>query len=466
MKSTSSNLGAGCLILFGLPFAVIGTGVLIAFGRGLMRGGEMPVVLGIVGLVFSLAGYGLIFGSLAGRRRARREDELRARHPGQPWMWNEEWANRRVSDSNRGNTLFLWVLTIFWNAVSWPVLLVLPRELENGNWVVLVAAIFPVAGAILFGGAIRATLRALRFRRSALVLDRVPVPLGGTLRGRVEVPYEPLADASSIVVRLTAVKRVRSGKSTQESIVFQEEMEVPRGAVSRMPDRVAIAVAVDVPHDGEETDTDGNAQSHWRLTVDAEVPGIDYSASFDVPVFRTELAPQLRPERVHAPPPEPREPADFVTNQTVNGRELYFGRFRARGTAVGMLLITLAWLVVVAVLFAVEAPLLFLVVFSLFGLLMIWGTLDLFLGSSTIVLGSDKVVVRQRLFGTKEKVIRRGEIASAVAKIGAQSGGRPYYEVEVRTAAGKKIGAAKYIRSKREAEWVAAQIRGAVDSRS
>ncbi len=110
------------------------------------------------------------------------------------------------------------------------------------------------------------------------------------------------------------------------------------------------------------------------------------------------------------------------------------------------------------------APWFVVAIFGLFELGMIWSTLDLFLGTTTIVLGRDQVVVRQRLFRTTETVIRHGEIASAAAKIGGQGGGRPYYEVEVQTGAGKKIGAARYIRSKREAEWVAAQIRGASDS--
>jgi hypothetical protein len=466
MKSTSSNLGAGCLILFALPFAGIGTVALLGFARALM-GGMAPAAIavqGIVGLVFSLFGYGTIVGALTGRKRMQREEGRRAAHPGQPWMWREDWAGRRVLDSSGTGTAFLWVFAILWNAISWPVAFLVPRELEKENYVVLVAAIFPVAGVIILVAAIRGTMRAMRFRRSALVLDHVPVPLGGTLRGRVEVPYEPLAEASSIIVRLTALNRVRSGKSTIESIAFQEELEVARGAVSRMPERVSIPVTIDVPHDLPETEREGSAQTHWRLTVDAEVPGIDYSATFDVPVYRTEVTGQVRPERVHAPPPEPREPVDFVARQTVDGRELYFGRFRARGMAIGTLFLTLIWTVVTAVLFVVDAPFIFPIVFGFFNVLLFMVVLELFFGSTVLVLGRERVVVRHSLFRTKETVLRRDEIASAAAKIAAQGGGRPYYEIEVRTAGGKKISAAKYIRSKREAEWVAAQIRGAIDS--
>lgn len=63
------------------------------------------------------------------------------------------------------------------------------------------------------------------------------------------------------------------------------------------------------------------------------MPGVDYNASFDVPVFRTGSTGPIGPAKVRLPPPEPREPADFVSTQTGAGRELYFGRFRVRGLA-------------------------------------------------------------------------------------------------------------------------------------
>jgi hypothetical protein len=445
------------MILFAVPFVVIGTGALVAFGRALARGGEIPAVLGIVGMIFTASGCALIAGTVIGRKGVMRVEELRARYPEQPWMWNEEWASRRVGDSNRTHTTMLWLFALLWNAVSWPVILVLPKELKHGNYTVLVAAIFPVAGVILIGGAIRATMRSRRFRRSALVLDDVPVPLRGTLRGRVEVPYEPLAEASSIAVRLTALTWVRSGKSTYPSVVCKEEVQIPRGMVSRMRDGVAIPIAVDVPSDGQETHSEGNSQLQWRLTVDAELPGVDYNASFDVPVFRTGSTGPIGPAKVRLPP-EPREPADFVSTQTGAGRELYFGRFRVRGLAMWTLFIALGLTVVLSVLIAVGTPSFVLMIFALIDVLMIWSTLDLLLGTSTIVLGRDEVTVRRSLVGTTRKVLRRDEIVSAAAKISAQSGMRPYYEVEIRTAAGKKVSAARYIRSKREAEWVAAQI--------
>jgi hypothetical protein len=291
------------------------------------------------------------------------------------------------------------------------------------------------------------------------------------LRGRVEVPYEPLADATSIVARLSALSRYRSGKSIDERVVWQAEEEVPRGSVTRMPDRVLIPIAIPIAPDAPPTENYGGGEGLvWRLGVDGEVPGIDYSAIFDVPVFRTHDAPAApQPHVPHTPPPEPRQPESFVSRQTAQGRELRFPPFRAKRIAFTSLLLSIIWLGFVVVISVTDAPGCFMVAFALFAIPLLWYTLELFFASTTIVLAHEQVVLQRRFFGSKTHVLRRAEIAAVEAKIGTHtSGGSPrsYYEIEVRTQEGKKFSAAKFIQNKREAEWVAAQIRGAVDSRT
>lgn len=469
MKSASSKAGAGCLILFALPFAAVGTFTLIGAVRSFLAGAEpqQTFFLACFGIAFGLAGFGLIFAALWGSKKAERDEALRARHPGEPWLHNEEWKSRRIGDDSRGGMIALWLFGILWNAIASPVLLFFPREWEKGNYAILIGLIFPLIGVCLIVAAVRATLRALRFHRSTFVLDTLPAPVGGMLRGRVEVPYAPLAQADSIVVRLSAVRRRRSGKSTTDSILWQNDEELARGAIARMPDRVSIPVAIAIPAGLPQSDDDGDEKMIWRLSVDAEVPGVDYHASFVVPVFDTGVAASPHPPVPHTPPPEPREPESFVAKTAANGRELAFPPFRARALAVTTFVIAAVWVAAVTLLFlAAEVPGWVAVVFGLFAVPIALMSLDLFFGSSTILLGGGQVVLRRRFFGVREHVLRRGDIAAAEARISTQTGNRPYYDVEVRTREGKKLTAAKYIRSKREAEWVAAQIRGAVDSRT
>jgi hypothetical protein len=461
MKNATANVGLGCAIVFALPFAAIGAGALVALASA-AASGQPPQRLflyGCVGVAFALTGFGLIAAALAGRKRVLADGELQRQHPNEPWMWNPEWASGRISDQSRTATAALWAFAILWNAIASPSLVFLPAELAKGNYAILLALVFPLVGAGLLAAAVRATLRAMRFRRSTLVLDTVPAPLGGELRGRVEVDYAPLADAASVVVRLSAVNRRSTGKSTTETIVWQEEYELPRGSLLRTMNGVAIPIEIDIPHDAPQSRPE-MPQMLWRLTIDAELPGIDYSATFVVPVFRT-AATQPRPALPHTRPAEPREPEGFRIEQTVAGRALRFPPFRAKGLALTTLLISVVWCGVVVVLFFTDAPRFFAVLFALFALPLLYTAADLLFGSSVVVLGSDKVEVRRRmLWSSSQKTFRRIEIDTAKVKIGTQSGSRPYYDVELQTKVGKKVPVAKYLRSKREAEWVAAQIHG------
>jgi hypothetical protein len=457
------------MILFALPFAAIGTGALVMVARGWSAGSDPRQLffLACFGIAFGLAGFGLIFAALWGGKRLDREADLRAQHPREPWLWNPEWASRRIADESGAGTVMLWVFGIFWNAIASPVLIFFPSEMEKGNHMLFFALIFPLVGIALLASAVRATLRALRFHKSTFILDTLPAPLGGTLRGRIEVPYAKLADADSIVVRLSSIERRRSGKSTTETIVWQHDEEIPRGAVARMPDRVSIPVTMPVPAELGPS-TQGSERTLWRLSVDAELPGIDYLAKFEVPVFRTSESLPPQAHVPHVPPAEPREPESYVMTRTVNGRELRFPPFRAPSTALVALFIALVWTCVVVVLFMTDAPRFFGVIFGLVAMPLYFGMLELFFASWTIVLGREEVIVRRHLFGSKEHVFRRGEVAEVKVKIENETSGstRTFYDIEVRMQDGKKIAAAKFISHKREAEWVAAQIRGAVDSRT
>lgn len=472
MKSgATSKAGAGCIVLFALPFAATGIGALAGAVYSFRHGASMQQVFFFAsfGLVFSMAGFGLTFAALWGHKRLQQDEALRARHPEQPWLWNEEWSSRRIPDRSSSGTAFLWFFAIVWNGIASPAIFLLPRELEQGNYAILIALIFPLLGIMFLGTAVRGTLRALRFHHSTFLIDTLPAPVGGVLRGRVEVPYAPLADARSIVARLTAFSRRRGSKGVDERVVWQAEEELARGSIVRMPDRVLIPIAIPIDASTPPTENYGASADGtvWRLAIDGDLPGVDYSAVFDVPVFRTNDAPSL-PHVPHTPPAEPRTPQSFVSTQTAQGRELRFPPFRARSVAFVSLLLFVIWTGFLVVIATTDAPRFFVLLFALFAIPLFLYTLELFFGSSSVTLAADRVIVRRKLFGSKEHVLRRADIAAVETKIGTHTSGsspRPYYDVEVRTQEGKKIAAAKFIRSKREAEWVAAQIRGAVDSR-
>src|SRR5690349_18317607 len=260
--SSSKRAGLGCLIAFGLPFAVIGVyaGWMAIRLHSLDVSPKIVTIYACVAISFGIAGFGLILGALFGGRPRVTTD---ARH---------------IPDQSGTSTAILWGFALFWNAVSTPVLLFVPDEVRKGNTLLLLALLFPIVGAGLLLNALRVTLRTARFKQSTLILDTTPVPIGGTLRGSVEVPH-PLTSASAVMIRLMALARVRSGSDSHDTMVCHEERELDPALLRRTADGVVIPIEIAVPSDAPPSESAENeTQVFWRLTVDAELPGIDYAS--------------------------------------------------------------------------------------------------------------------------------------------------------------------------------------------
>ncbi|MGV3757458.1 MAG: hypothetical protein ACO1QS_18925, partial [Verrucomicrobiota bacterium] len=97
-----TNLGLGCLILFALPFAIMGTGALIG-GILKLKAGQMKdgSVLCLIGTVFALVGFGMIIGSVYGMRHEKARAKRKAEHPNEPWRWREDWAQGRANSQGK-----------------------------------------------------------------------------------------------------------------------------------------------------------------------------------------------------------------------------------------------------------------------------------------------------------------------------------------------------------------------------
>ena len=461
--SRSSRASTGCLIAFGTPFALAGIYAGVTAVRLYVQFGwtRTTILFACAAFAFGFAGFGMMATALWGSKRTYTDDDLRARHPDQPWMWNAEWVARRISDQSRSGTFLLWGFALLWTAISSPAALVfIPDAIRDGNPVVFVALLFPLVGLLMLINAARLTLRALRFRRSTLILDTMPAPIGGTLRGRVEVEHS-LTSATEVMIRLIALERQRSGKSTVDTIVAHEERELAPGMLQRTASGTVIPIEIAVPLDAPATDaTEEERKVYWRLTVDADLPGIDYSASFDDPVFKTEFS-DFRPHGVKVPVAAPVDPKSFIERQTPEGRELYFPRFREPAQAFMSLLFTTIWLGAIAFMVVIEVPMAIPIIFGLIAIPIVFSTLDHFFETRSILLGAHAVTVSRRLLSKKEKVIAYTDIESAKAVVrAAANSARPSYRIDIHTKAGKRIKAAKNIRSKREAEWVASRIKG------
>jgi hypothetical protein len=469
------NASTGCLILFLLPFAGIGVVTAVQAVRAGLAGdfGQAGFFV-LFALVFGGVGIGGIFGALAARRKLTEIDLLKERHPDSPWLWRRDWASGRIEDGGRATMWVAWVFAGLWNLISLPAGILGVREaLEKGNTKAFVALLFPVVGIGLLIWAARATARFRRYGVSVLEMEATPAPLGRGLTGVVRT-MSALAVPEGFRVVLSCIRRVTRGsgknRSTSESILWQEERTVS-GRASRGPAGMTttIPIAFALPADGQPSDGSNPRDCVvWRLEVSASVAGVDYAASFEVPVFRTAASAEtISPEeqsrlRDPARAADYRQPPGSRIRVSTNrrGTEIAFPAARNLAAAVGVSLFFVIWGLAIGLMIHVGAPLIFPIVFGLFQLILLYMGLELWLGVTVVMVDSGAVTVASGYVAPfRERRYPAAEISEVTTRIGMQAGGRPYYDLTLVRSDGRRVTAASSIRDKREAEWLVGVVK-------
>jgi hypothetical protein len=476
-STPNTALGLGCVALFLLPFAGFGS---FAGWQALQRATQgnwrEALFFLLFAVIFGGVGFGGIALVLAGKRKLEEQDRLKARHPDEPWLWKKDWASGRVDDASRLLMWSSWAFALLWNLVSIPAGYAGVRAaLYEGNKAGMIALLFPLAGTGLLVWALRTTARLKKYGTARFELSTLPGVIGHTIAGAVRIP-SLLEPSEGFYVTLTCVRQITTqGKnsSTTESILWQEERFI-RGEPSRDASGMAtkIPIAFRLPADAQPCDSSNpNDRVLWRLKIAASVPGVDYASLFEVPVFRTAASDRPlsdaedRLTHDQLVPRNYRQPAESRITVTANlrGVEIYFPAARNLGAATGGTVFTVLWIAVVWFLIQFKAPLLFPIVFGLFGLLLIYGTLQLWLGVSRVTVNTGAVAVASGYLSPgRERSLPAGEIADISTSIGMQAGSTPYYDLAIVLKNGKKVIAGRSVRDKREAEWLAITMKKAL----
>ncbi|UCC81777.1 MAG: hypothetical protein JSW46_12295 [Gemmatimonadota bacterium] len=471
--SAKTALGYGCFLLFLAPFCGVGIFMTIKGLQASMAGdwGEAGLSF-LFGLVFGGVGFGLLAALFYARKKQQELERLQEAHPTEPWLWRPDWAAGRIEGSSRAKMYRAWVFALFWNLISYAVapVAIVEGYLNEGEAMALLVLIFPLVGAGLLVWAIRATIRYRKFGVSVFRMASVPGVIGRKLEGVIMTNALVHPD-DAFPVTLTCVNRITTGsgksRSTSEDILWQEERQIRR--VHQVGRATAIPVAFRLPQDVRQSDTtESDNQIIWRLEARAEVPGVDYHASFDVPVFRTpESDTPLPPgddEAFAAVLEEYRQPPDsrIVVTTHLRRTEIYFARARNPGVAAGLTIFFIIWTGITVALPSLGVPIIFPIVFGLFALLLFFAVFQAWLGSTRVVLTPDRAHVSYGLLG-RTRTVEADDIDDVRLKIGMQAGNRPYYDIQIVKSDGKKVYCGRSIRDKREAEWLAERMREALE---
>jgi hypothetical protein len=208
------------------------------------------------------------------------------------WQSRKGWESPRIkSDAGKG-VLFFWIFAVVWNAISLPLVFVLPGELDNSNYAALIGLLFPVVGLGLLYKAIKNTLEYRYFGRVVFTMDPYPGGIGGHVGGHIQVrnlDYRRAREARRLLVKLECVYSYVSGsgknRSRRESIKRAEQGQ-PK--IENAIEGVSVSFRFDIPENLPQADVEQSGAYHfWRLGVNADIPGIDLDRSYNIPVFAT-----------------------------------------------------------------------------------------------------------------------------------------------------------------------------------
>ncbi|HZR65676.1 MAG TPA: HEAT repeat domain-containing protein [Terriglobales bacterium] len=493
-----SKAAAIFLFLFGLPF--LGMGLIFAlaslFSSPLVHNNGNPIAGAIFGSVFALIGAGLMGAAIYGYRKQREQAATQASNPGAPWLWQSDWSNGRALSRNRNSVFGWWIGVGLAGMIVGPIVATnLPTLLRNSDpkaLVLLGLCLFPL---ILLIGAVRATMRRERYGKTYFEFNSLPFSPGKRLSGQIHLHLETSAD-HGIDLRLACIRRIVTGsgrdQTVNQAVLWQDEKNVPQSSLAVGPLDTTIPVDFGIPQDAYETNHDNpRDQLLWVLHAKADVPGIDYSDSFEVPVFRsgssatssaaatfdattanfssnfagsfgstaTATAPAFESDasEVSASP----NPKAVISTTSDGSTQFYFPPFRNKVQTLILIVFTAVWSGIVYFLSQSKAPWFFAVFFGFFDLLLIYGCFQYVFGSTRIVVGNGKIASLRKIFGSEaKKEVLFGNVQSILATVGIQnsSANSSSYAIRLQSKDGKNITLADNILDRQEARWIVSQI--------
>ena len=151
-----------------------------------------------------------------------------------------------------------------------------------------------------------------------------------------------------------------------------------------------------------------------------------------------------------------------ITPLPEGGEEICIGTHARAGEIFGMFVFALIWYGFVAIMIVVHAPVIFPILFGLFGLVVLLAILDGLFGRS-IIRASRTVLTLRRAYpfglGTTRS-IEPSQIESISSNLAlASQSASSVYTVDVTLQGGEHVQAAKAIRDRSDAEMLAARVR-------
>jgi hypothetical protein len=280
----------GGAALFSLPF--IGAGVyfaLVGFEQVPPPPGKInsPLwVIGYIGIAFAMAGLMVLAHALRGMRHHARRKRVTELFPDRPWVSDYPWDQNgidsrlgaRALHSIFGTTLFCIFLAPFhwWAWMSG----------HGGFMVGLITGLFEFLAVFVVWSGIRHVIQWLKYGRMRLRFREFPYRPGGSL----DLEFSPNSfDHLRATLRFIEerVETSGSGENRSSRIVHdalhEETKHFEPGTL-----QPEVRIQFELPANDEWVNQiSGTPVRYWELLLESEVVGVDFEASWPVPVYST-----------------------------------------------------------------------------------------------------------------------------------------------------------------------------------
>ncbi|HOY65413.1 MAG TPA: DUF3592 domain-containing protein [Candidatus Ozemobacteraceae bacterium] len=212
--------------------------------------------------------------------------------PSRPWIGDGPWEGFQVRSSGIFEVVIAWVIAVAFGIFESVFVFAFIAEPGLPLIVKGMLGIFLLLAAALLIRAVYITLRHLKYGDSLLVLSQIPLVPGGTFDGVVITrrPLRPEDGCKATVRCIAIVRKVRtSGSNTKttytEEIRYEKPLVVRADLAQEPSGRSAIPVKIEIPGHLPPRFLQDYPQIRWKLAIEAETAGIDFSAEFELPVY-------------------------------------------------------------------------------------------------------------------------------------------------------------------------------------
>lgn len=239
---------------------------------------------------FVVGGLALVTHGAAGLRRMSVLRRERVRHPEEPWRWDHRWDETGIQDDTR-RRITLWGYRALLFAMF-----MLPF-----NWLVFVSGQLPWFGMLAFGFGtvivdlmvayvfyrfVKSLLHYLRYGVGAVRYSHFPFLLGETLDVYF-LPNSRMTGLQELKAKLRCVEerfeKFDSDDSKSTTTVIPYELYSDASTASR--GALGVRFSFPLPEDGHPTKLGERPPTYWEIEIQAEAPGMDYAATFLLPVY-------------------------------------------------------------------------------------------------------------------------------------------------------------------------------------